>query len=117
MAKAENESIDPLQKDWVLKANLNELKSARIKYPDSKFIGLINTRIGTITEIESGKLFKKIRNSYNLSELQGFLTKYPNVSKSNAVKGIVIELTKGYSEEKTFEQHNRHIHWFYTTVI
>jgi serine/threonine protein kinase len=102
VAKAENESIDPLQKDWVLKANLNELKSARIKYPDSKFIGLINTRIGTITEIESGKLFKKIRNSYNLSELQGFLTKYPNVSKSNAVKGIVIELTKGYSEEKLF---------------
>ena len=52
VAKAENESIDPLQKDWVLKANLNELKSARIKYPDSKFIGLINTRIGTITGME-----------------------------------------------------------------
>lgn len=98
VAKPENESIDPLQKDWVLKANLNDLKLAKIEYPNSKWVTLINTRIANISELESNKLYGKIRHSKNINELQGFLSKYPKASKAVFIKNRMLELSNAYNE-------------------
>ena len=98
VTKPDNESRDELKKEWVLKANLNDLKLAKIKYPDSKWVTLINTRIANISEQESNKLYVKIKLSKNINELQGFLSKYPNASKGVFIKNRMLELSKIFNE-------------------